>query len=376
MLVHLTDVSNISGYTVSTNVSSLLSFNFADRLLQWFYQHGRHDLPWQHPRDAYRVWLSEIMLQQTQVATVIPYFNRFIDAFPDISSLASANQDEVLHLWSGLGYYARARNLHKAAQIILQDYNGEFPQQQDKLEQLPGIGRSTAAAIIAQAFDIPAVILDGNAKRVHARFTVNTGWPGKKNVLDDLWRQAEAVTPDQQAADFTQAIMDLGSTVCTRTKPQCAACPVAIECQAFVQQKTTVCPGKKPVKRLPTKYTRMLIIQNPDQHVLLLKRPPTGIWGGLWSLPEIRVNDESEIELSSICEQQFGIQISQAVQLDTLHHSFSHYHLQIEPLVIRANNPANLVLESAEWLWYNTRNPEDIGLPKPVTQLLQQLYSN
>ncbi|MBD3609161.1 MAG: A/G-specific adenine glycosylase, partial [Gammaproteobacteria bacterium] len=259
--------------------------HFAERLLVWFDQHGRKELPWKSS-DPYRVWISEIMLQQTQVTTVIPYFERFITRFPDIATLAMAKQDEVLHLWTGLGYYARARNLHKAAQIIQQQYQGRFPEDFDQVIALPGIGRSTAGAILAQAMEQRHAILDGNVKRLLSRLYVIEGWPGEKQTENKLWQLAEELTPRQRIADYTQAVMDIGATLCKRSKPDCDHCPFHNHCQARRQGRQAELPHRKPKKDKPVKRCHMLILQDAQGHVLLQQRPPSGIWGGLWSLPE------------------------------------------------------------------------------------------
>ena len=260
-----------------------MSHDFAQRLLAWYALHGRHDLPWQQDRSPYRVWVSEIMLQQTQVGTVIPYFQRFMEQFPTVVALADAPLDEVLHHWSGLGYYARARNLHKAAREICERHVGEFPRDARALEALPGIGRSTAAAILAQSFGLRHAILDGNVKRVLARYHAVEGWPGRTEVLARLWAYAEQHTPSEDVSHYTQAIMDLGATLCTRSRPLCLHCPVGAHCAARIQGQPTRYPGRKPKKDLPRRATRMLLIREPaEQAVLLLKRPPTGTGSDSW----------------------------------------------------------------------------------------------
>ena len=247
---------------------------FADQLLHWYDRHGRQNLPWHRGRNPYLVWVSEIMLQQTQVGTVIPYFERFIARFPDVQSLAEAPLDAVLEHWSGLGYYARARNLHKAALQIIADHGGEFPQDQEALQNLPGIGRSTAAAILAQAFEIPAAILDGNVKRVLARYYAIAGWPGRSDVLKRLWVAAEAHTPETRVQAYTQAIMDLGALVCTRRNPACERCPVVDGCAAFAADTQHLYPAPKPRKPLPERSTWALLIEDKQGRLLLERRPP------------------------------------------------------------------------------------------------------
>ena len=342
--------------------------DFATRLLYWFDQHGRHDLPWQQPRDAYRVWLSEIMLQQTQVSTVIPYFQRFIEHFPSLTDLASAPLDDVLHLWSGLGYYARGRNLHKAAQQIVAQHQGKFPCDFDAVAELPGIGRSTAGAILAQAFGQRHAILDGNVKRVLTRYHAIAGWPGQKSIEEKLWTLALSTTPEQRVVDYTQAIMDLGATVCTRSKPRCTECPLREDCAAHALGKPSAYPQRKPRKVIPTRSTRMLLLSHDNVHVLLQQRPPVGIWGGLWSLPECPI----DCDPAQWCDQQWQLQIAGTKPLPSLKHTFSHFHLAIEPLTAQVLNPAQRVMDSAQFIWYNIQTPDARGLPKPVQTLLAQ----
>lgn len=265
-------------------------------ILEWFDKNGRKNLPWQKARTPYRVWVSEIMLQQTQVTTVIPYFERFIKKFPDVKSLANAPEDEVLELWAGLGYYARARNLHKTAKIIQQEYKGTFPNDLLLLQELPGIGRSTAGAIFSLGMNQPAAILDGNVKRVFTRLHAIDGYPNASKTLKQLWQIAEDYLPNERAADYTQAMMDLGALLCTPTQPNCKSCPVQKYCLAHAQDKTTDYPTPKPTKSLPVRSSHFLILVNNQQEILLEKRPPAGIWGGLWSLPECGSNLSSPHE--------------------------------------------------------------------------------
>lgn len=340
---------------------------FSQRLLNWYTQCGRHDLPWQQDRSLYRVWISEIMLQQTQVATVIPYFERFMTRFPDTRSLADARQDEVLHLWTGLGYYARARNLHKAAQIIRDDYADQFPEEFDAVLALPGIGRSTAGAILAQALGQRHVILDGNVKRVLTRLYAIEGWPGKKAVENELWKLATQLTPEQQLTDYTQAIMDLGATACAR-KPTCSACPVTDLCVSYQEDNVTDYPTPKKRKTLPVKTTHMLVLQNKDGHILLQQRPPSGIWGGLWSLPEY--SEDGGHNLEQWCEHRLGLIIEDSKILPVFRHTFSHFHLDITTVISRVKSPANHVMEATNRVWYNTQQPESLGLPAPVVKIL------
>lgn len=341
---------------------------FARTVLHWFDQHGRHDLPWQHPRTAYRVWLAEIMLQQTQVQTVRPYFETFVQRFPDLRTLAAASQDEVMRYWSGLGYYARARNLHKTAVMICTEHGGEFPREFEQVHALPGIGRSTAGAILAQAFGQRHAILDGNVKRVLARYHGIDGWPGAREVEAQLWQQAEAHTPTERLADYTQAMMDLGATLCTRSRPACAQCPLHAGCVARQQQRTAQLPGARPRKTLPVKAARLLLVQNEQGEVLLQKRPPTGIWGGLWSLPECTLDDD----VAELCQRHWRVRVTQVQDEAVLRHTFSHYHFDITPCRVRINNPGHCVMEDPGLLWYNSAHSELPGLPAPVKLILNR----
>jgi len=343
--------------------------SFHQLLLGWFDHHGRHDLPWQADRNPYRVWVSEIMLQQTQVTTVIPYFERFMTRFPAVTQLAEAKLDEVLHLWTGLGYYARARNLHKAAQIIASGHAGRFPDVFEDALALPGIGRSTAGAILAQSLGRRHAILDGNVKRVLTRLHAIEGWPGQKTVEDQLWQLAEQYTPDARLADYSQAIMDLGATVCTRGKPRCGDCPVGELCLARQHKTVGQYPSSKPKKTLPVRQTHMLLLQDRHGQFLLQQRPPTGIWGGLWSFPECPL----ETDIDAWCEQQLGLVIGPAQQGDVLRHTFSHFHLDIHPIRASLKDHTDRVMEATATLWYNTRQPDALGLPGPVKQMLEQL---
>lgn len=341
--------------------------SFSKKLLGWHTKHGRHDFPWQQNRTLYRVWVSEIMLQQTQVITVIPYFERFMSRFPNIQDLANAEQDEVLHLWTGLGYYARARNLHKAAQTIRDEYANQFPEEYEVVLALPGIGRSTAGAILAQALGQQHVILDGNVKRVLTRLYAIEGWPGKKDIENQLWKLAESLTPQAQLADYTQAIMDLGATACAR-KPTCTSCPVIDLCEAHQQGNVTSYPTPKKRKALPVKSTHMLVLQNNEGGIMLEQRPPSGIWGGLWSLPEY---SEDTLEgIQKWCEKRLGLLIDNIESLPLFRHTFSHFHLDITPIACQVKSPANHVMEASNRVWYNTQRPESLGLPAPVVKIL------
>ncbi len=341
----------------------------AQRVLHWFDQHGRHDLPWQRDTTAYRVWVSEIMLQQTQVKTVIPYFKRFTTTFPDVQTLANAPQDEVLHLWTGLGYYARARNLHRAAQQICTDLGGEFPTSVDDLCQLPGVGRSTAGAILSIAGGQRAVILDGNVKRVLCRYRAVDGWPGNAAIQKILWRIAGDHTPAQRCADYNQAMMDLGATVCTRGAPQCTVCPLERDCRARQLGRQSDFPEKKPRKTLPVKTTTFVMATAPDGNIWLQRRPPSGIWGGLWCFPQI----DSVDQVHRWCNGQWGIDPDSITPWPTFRHTFSHYHLDIQPVrVVLAAVPGE-VMEGNDRLWYNSAQPPAIGLAAPVASLLKRL---
>ncbi len=342
---------------------------FARRVLAWFDLHGRKDLPWQQPRTPYRVWVSEIMLQQTQVATVIPYFNRFLERFPDLESLASAPLDEVLHHWSGLGYYARARNLHRCAEAVYGRHGGAFPPEQSALEALPGIGRSTAGAIRSLGLGRVAAILDGNVKRVLARCFAVDGWPGSAAISQRLWSLSESLTPGERCADYNQAMMDLGATVCRRSRPVCSACPLAGDCKALLEGRPEAYPGAKPRKSTPVKGARMLILSDPQGRVLLQRRPPSGIWGGLWSLPEC----PSETSPDRWCRERLGVEIGPPHPLPVRRHTFSHFRLDIEPIRARIKNPRRCVMDGEEWVWYNLTQPDNRGLAAPIARILQEL---
>ncbi|AXQ31831.1 A/G-specific adenine glycosylase [Solimonas sp. K1W22B-7] len=337
---------------------------FAERLLRWFDTHGRHDLPWQHPRAPYRVWLSEIMLQQTQVATVIPYFERFLQRFPDVASLAAAPVDDVLALWAGLGYYARARNLHRCAQVVMSEHGGEFPRDIELLQSLPGIGRSTAAAILSQAHGDRHAILDGNVRRVLSRHAAIEGWPGAPALQKKLWALSESLLPQARLADYTQAIMDLGASVCATRKPACAACPLNADCQAYLQNRVAQIPGPKPKRERPERRTQVLLIENARGELLLERRPPAGIWGGLWCLPLV---DEGA-DWRSACLERYGLEAGDAQALPPLHHAFTHFDLELRPLRLRASATTRL-RESTELAWTRMGDPNK-GLPAPIRKLL------
>jgi A/G-specific adenine glycosylase len=349
------------------------SFSFADAVLGWYHKHGRKDLPWQQQINPYRVWVSEIMLQQTQVSTVIPYFERFMQRFPDVQALAAATQDEVLHLWTGLGYYARGRNLHACAQAVVRDFNGEFPRSVEALSELPGIGRSTAAAIASISMNINAPILDGNVKRVLTRFFAIEGWPGETKVQNQLWTLAEELTPQHSSREYTQAMMDLGATLCTRSKPACGICPLQPQCEGLQTGKPTQFPNSKPKKEKPEKHSLLLMIQNPAGEYLLLQRPQKGIWGGLWSFPEAQDIQQARQLLQEQLNHHSGDYEEQ--WLTPFRHTFSHYHLHIQPILIRLPHSHLAVGETGDQQqhWYNPRNPSTLGLAAPVKMLLQSM---
>lgn len=335
-------------------------------VLSWFDQHGRHDLPWQHDITPYRVWVSEIMLQQTQVSTVKPYFERFMQHFPDVQSLAGAPLDSVLHLWTGLGYYARARNLHKTARIITDTLNGKFPGTLEQLCELPGIGRSTAGAILSLSMQQRGVILDGNVKRVLCRYYAIDQWSGTSTVQKQLWQLADAATPDSRNSAYTQAMMDLGATVCTRSRPNCQACPLRADCQAFNRQMTDQLPVSKPRKALPVRSVYMLMWRDAAGRVLLQQRQSAGIWGGLWSFPEC--TDDPSLQSWLLAHNAEKHQVWPA-----LRHTFSHYHLDITPVLITGQPHAGLQ-DSAGILWYKAgQSDQRVGLAAPVKRLLEQL---
>ncbi|WP_084168626.1 A/G-specific adenine glycosylase [Paraburkholderia acidipaludis] len=349
--------------------------SFAPRLIAWQRKHGRHDLPWQNTRDAYRIWLSEIMLQQTQVGTVIPYYARFLERFPTVEALAAAPLDDVMALWAGLGYYTRARNLHRCAQVVAQEHGGRFPSTVEGLAELPGIGRSTAAAIASFAFGARATILDGNVKRVLARVYGVEGFPGEKRVENAMWTLAESIVPGADASDadvsaYTQGLMDLGATLCGRGKPDCARCPFAADCVANTTGRQRELPAARPKKTVPTRRTWMLVLLDGDA-VMLEKRPPTGIWGGLWSLPEAA--DEAALAERA---QSFG-GAGQASPLAPFSHTFTHFKLDIEPrvveLALKASSTSALELNDGQTAWVPLREIDAFGVPAPVRKLLDGL---
>jgi len=329
--------------------------NFSDRALAWFDRHGRNDLPWQQA-DAYGVWVSEIMLQQTQVQTAIPYYERFMQVFPSVIALADADLDTVLRYWSGLGYYARARNLHSAARIIRDDHGGTFPSSFDEVAKLPGIGRSTAGAILSLAFETRHPILDGNVRRVLARHLAIAGWPGKSAVAQRLWEAAELHTPKAGIAAYTQAIMDLGATICTRSNPRCDACPVSEDCLVRESGTTDQYPGRKDKKTVS------------EDAIYLERRPPAGIWGGLWSLPEL-----ADDAVGDWCRENLNCFVSGTESWSTLRHSFSHYDLDIQPVVVRIESSSRKVADGGDATWHRLDDSPPGGIAAPVQKLINTL---
>jgi A/G-specific adenine glycosylase len=341
--------------------------SFSSRLIAWQAQQGRHDLPWQpqpgKPRDAYCIWLSEIMLQQTQVSTVIPYYARFLERFPDIEALAAAPLESVLELWAGLGYYARARNLHRCAQIVVGEHGGHFPQLAEQIAKLPGIGRSTAAAISAFAFGQRAAILDGNVKRVLARCFAIEGFPGTAKTEKELWALAESLLPITQIEAYTQGLMDLGATLCTRSKPFCSACPMHDLCLARQGGRQAELPAGKPRKAIPERQTRMLLLTD-GRRVLLERRPPSGIWGGLLALPEIEPGAAENFA------RRHGCPVLDTQALAPLRHSFTHFRLTIETLCCVVEAAPRRLTEPG-WEWLDLQALETAALPTPIRKLLR-----
>jgi A/G-specific adenine glycosylase len=344
------------------------SDSFAVALLRWFDAHGRHDLPWQSPRTPYRAWLSEIMLQQTQVATVVPYFLRFVEKFASIAELAAAPVDDVLASWSGLGYYSRARNLHKAARICVEQYHSDLPKNFAQLSELPGIGRSTAGAVLAQAHGMKFPILDGNVKRVLARFHGVRGWPGSTATQNQLWKFAKSHTPDSRVVDYTQAIMDLGATLCTRARPRCAECPLSSNCIALCDGLTATLPESKPRRTLPTRTTMMLILRDASGRLLLERRPPVGVWAELWSFPEANDIDAAKIGATSLhVPDDIVFQ-----HLPPFTHTFSHFRLDVTPVAFDIRIGSRIADDSTR-RWVSPTEAAQLGLPAPVRKLIENL---
>ncbi len=341
---------------------------FSQNVLAWFDVHGRKHLPWQQQPTAYRVWVSEIMLQQTQVNTVIPYFQRFVEQFPTVSILAAAAIDDVLALWSGLGYYARGRNLHVSAQRVVEQHAGKMPESMEGLTALPGIGRTTAAAILSLSANQHHAILDGNVKRVLARCFAIAGWPGQSAVLKQLWLLSEQLTPAIRTGNFNQAMMDLGATVCTRSQPRCTDCPLINLCAGYKVGNVTEYPGKKPKKSLPVKQTTLLAIRDDAERLLLIRRPPAGIWGGLWSLPEVPMPELTDAWLKGAGLRSIG----DTQLIDSFRHTFSHYHLDIAVCALYSEPTSRQVLEAEGRVWYKGgRLPG--GVAAPMTRILNKI---
>ena len=341
---------------------------FSKHVLAWYEKHGRKNLPWQKVAHPYNIWVSEIMLQQTRVDAVIPYYEKFIQRFPTLEDLANANVDEVLHHWTGLGYYARARNLHKAAKLIGDQHNAAFPKNIEEVIALPGIGRSTAAAILSLSFNQAHAILDGNVKRVLARVFAIEGWPGNKTVEQQLWQHAEALLPKNNFAEYTQAMMDLGATLCTRSQPNCDHCPVQEHCIAYAHQRQNDIPTPKPSKKLPQREVIVaIVLAEKDQSIWLEKRPAIGIWGGLHSFPEF----EDEAQLGRWSERHFKYRNSSQM-LSSVQHTFSHFRLTLHPRLIRIDKKPNGVMEENLGVWYKKAD-QKIGLAAPVKKVLAQV---
>ncbi|OHC90868.1 MAG: A/G-specific adenine glycosylase [Sideroxydans sp. RIFOXYB12_FULL_59_6] len=340
--------------------------SFSSRLIRWQKEYGRHDLPWQG-ESAYRVWLSEIMLQQTQVTTVVPYYLRFIESFPDVLSLAAATEEQVLAHWSGLGYYARGRNLHKAARLIVSVHGGKFPDDYEQMLALPGIGRSTAAAISALARHERRAILDGNVKRVLARYLGIDGWTGERQVEEQLWLHAEKFLPEREVAVYTQALMDMGATVCTRARPRCTSCPVQTDCVAYGSGRVAQLPAPRPRKQLPERETTFLLLKHGSE-IMLEKRPDSGIWGGLWCAPQVANTAVNEFL------QQNGMEMLQRCELDAFTHVFTHFKLHIRPVLIElARKP--VMVRQPGYIWLGVAEALGAAIPSPVRQLLLTLQA-
>ncbi len=338
-------------------------------MLEWYRRHGRKDLPWQRSPTPYRVWVSEIMLQQTQVATVIPYFERFLERFPTVRSLAEASEDEVLHLWSGLGYYARARNLHCAARKVRDEHGGRFPTEFAAVQALPGIGRSTAGAVLSLSLGQCHPILDGNVKRVLARCFAVPGWPGQSAVQKRLWQLAEQHLPAGECRRYNQSLMDLGALVCTRKAPRCPACPLGTLCQALAEGDPEAFPQPRPRRTLPTRRIRLLLIRAPRGEILLQKRSPAGVWGGLWSLPEC----PSEQPPLEWCRDKLGVGRGRVAAHPVFRHTLSHFHMEIEPVEIELDGEPGRIMDGADQVWYNPDNPDPRGIAAPVARILAQV---
>lgn len=342
---------------------------FADKLMRWQKKYGRHRLPWQSTRDPYAIWVAEVMLQQTQVMTVIPYYCRFMQCFPDLRSLARAPIEKVLTLWSGLGYYARGRNLHQAACQIMDKHHGEFPRKALDILHLPGIGRSTAAAIAAFAFGESCAILDGNVKRILTRYFGIAGYPGERAIEARLWQLAESLLPephDQKImASYTQAMMDLGALICVRSRPHCQRCPLQVDCVAYKQNETASLPTAKPKKSLPRKQIAHLIVIDDQKRIMLIKRPARGIWGGLWCFPEMPLGRDC----LNYCQQNYHIRVKKLSEIPRFHHTFTHFKLCIHPQLMRLVTP-ELISKETDHIWVTFDDAMKLALPAPIKRLL------
>ena len=344
------------------------SADFSSRVLDWFHQHGRKELPWQREATPYRVWISEIMLQQTQVNTVIPYYERFMKRFPTIAVLADAEEDEVLHHWSGLGYYARARNLRMAARQVMSKHGGRFPHHFQEVVALPGIGRSTAGAILSLSLDQHHAILDGNVKRVLTRHFAIDGWPGLSAVSKQLWALSERLTPREATGQYNQAMMDLGATLCTRHRPRCPDCPVKASCTAHTRGTEERFPTPRPSRSLPRREVQMLLVRNPEGAFLLEKRPTAGIWGGLWSFPELALDEDGLAWCTRL-----GSEVRPVEKLPSRKHGFSHFQLIIHPKLFLLEKPGSAVLDGDRHVWYKPGQNSIGGLAAPVQSLLHEI---
>ncbi len=341
---------------------------FSERILAWYDREGRKDLPWQRDATPYRVWVSEVMLQQTQVATVIPYFERFIHRFPTIEALAAAELDEILHLWSGLGYYARARNIHRAAVEICRLHQGVFPTDLEEVMALPGVGRSTAGAVLSLSLGQRHAILDGNVRRVLTRCFGISGWPGLAKIQRQLWQIAENLTPAERVGPYNQGMMDLGAALCSRSRPDCRQCPVADFCKGLAEGCPTAYPTPRAKKKLPVRQTRMLLIRGSGG-VLLERRPPTGIWGGLWSLPECPLDRDPK----EWCMDNYALVCRVVGSWEIRRHTFTHFHLDIHPWELQPVHQETVVMDGDHRVWYNTSKPDNRGIAAPVLRLISEL---
>ncbi len=359
--------------TTQVEISTKSAKQFSQQVLQWFHHQGRKNLPWQQNKTPYRVWVSEIMLQQTQVATVIPYYQRFMASFPTIADLANADEDTVLHHWTGLGYYARARNLHKTAQVIVEKHEGVFPENIEEVVALAGIGPSTAGAILSLSLGKHHAILDGNVKRVLARCYMLEGYNGLSRYENTLWHITHQLTPKTDVAHYNQAMMDLGSLICTRSKPQCELCPLSTSCLAFNHQQQSHFPQKKPKKITPEKST-IMVIPKIGQKVLMEKRPPTGIWGGLWCFLEVQNKNDIALLL-----EKHALKIKTKTQLPPFRHTFSHFHLDITPIVIECESvecqslSQQEINENSTQQWYDLQTQTNVGFAASTLKLINQI---